>query len=264
MMEKILAIAKEAGEIILRQYRKPHAIQIKDDNSPLTQADLASSRFISESLRFSGFPVLCEESVVEYGVRKTWTRFWMVDPLDGTREFLEGNGEFTVNIALIDHGRPLLGVVYAPAMGVLGWAEENKGAYQMTSDGTPLRLNSALSDPCIGVCSRSHDSPEVESFYRRNGITKNAPVGSSLKFLRVAEGKAGLYARFSGSKEWDTAAGHIILVEAGGWILGNESRKVLTYNKNDLRNDVFIAGSANRNPGELLWNEPPPLSKRSS
>lgn len=256
MTETLLQIAKDAGSILLNLYNKPISVEWKQDESPVTQADVASSAFIRNALKSSAIPVLCEEAEVPYSTRKQWSRFWLIDPLDGTKEFIKGTDEFTVNIALVEFGRPTLGVVYAPALGLMAWAEHGKGAWQMGKDGTPLRLDSTLADPFTGVRSRSHDSPEIDRFYALNGVTRDTSIGSSLKFLKVADGSAGLYARFTGSKEWDTAAGQVILIESGGWILGNETRQALRYNKPDLGNELFIAGAGNLNPEGIKWTQP--------
>lgn len=252
MIRTVLTIAREAGECILEHYERSPAFRLKADQSPVTAADEASSQLLCERLAALGFPVLSEEAEVDYSVRRTWETFWLVDPLDGTKEFLKRNGEFTVNIALIDQARPVFGVVYAPALDQMAWAVLGNGAFLESPEG-PLRLDCRTAEASVGLASRSHSTAGVEAFYRRNGIQTLDAVGSALKFIKVARGEAGLYARFSGSKEWDTAAGQLLVTEAGGWVRPQNGRAPLLYNKEDLENGNFVAGSGNVDPGNLEW-----------
>ncbi len=253
MIEKAIAAAREAGVLVMTHYRKAVHTDFKEDLSPVTEADLAASRCIRNALAESGLPVLCEEKVIDYAERQTWNRFWLVDPLDGTKEFLNANGQFTVNIALIENGRPTLGVVHAPALNLLAWAVEGQGAYLQSEEGESKLA--ARSNGRVGMQSNSHPSSRVDQFYSNNGVAKTESLGAALKFIRIAQGAASLYARFTGSKEWDTAAGQIILLEAGGWMLEPKSRKPLAYNKADLRNQDFVIGCADWDPATLKWPE---------
>ncbi len=244
--------ARAAGEIILNHYRKSVRVSLKADASPVTEADFAACAAIRSVLESSGIPVLSEEKTVDYTVRKHWDSYWLIDPLDGTRDFLDQTGEFTVNIALIEKRAPVLGVVYAPALEELAWAVQGQGAFLETPLGkTPLR---AISQSKTGLCSRSQ-SNVLDTFFAENGIRDKNPVGSALKFIRMAQGKAGLYARFTSSKEWDTAAGQVILTEAGGWIQTPDSKGPLQYNKSDLRNSDFVVGASNWDPESVKWPE---------
>ncbi|MBY0369269.1 3'(2'),5'-bisphosphate nucleotidase CysQ [bacterium] len=252
MFPRSLEIARMAGDLILAHYQKETSVSLKSDGSPVTAADQESSDLIARELAFTGFPVLSEEAEVEYSIRKNWTTFWLVDPLDGTKEYINRTGEFTVNIALIENGLPVFGIVHAPALELLAWAERGKGAFLETAEGT-RRLDCRKTDSRVGVHSRTHRSKQCVEFFQRNGMERDETVGSALKFVRIAEGKAGLYARFVGSKEWDTAAGQILLQEAGGWILRHASKTAPTYNKEDLENGDFIAGSGTLDPRSLDW-----------
>lgn len=237
MIEKVINIAKEAGEIIMSHYNDL-SYSKKVDGSPVTKADLDSSSFISQSLvnQFN-LPVLSEEKLIDYNERKTWKKYWLVDPLDGTKDFLQKNDEFTVNIALISNERPILGVVYAPALDECWWSEKNKGSFK---DGSII-LNRSKRKRLIGYDSRQHQTKETKNFFKLNNIVDIKQAGSSLKMCKLAEGKADIYPRLNGTKEWDTAASEIILEEASCSMLSYPDRNQLIYNKKDLRNPFFVA-----------------------
>ena len=265
-LEELLHIAiqasLEAGEEILEVYESGDPeTKLKEDKSPLTQADLRSNRVISSKLEETGIPILSEEGVgIPYETRKGWTYFWMIDPLDGTREFIKRNGEFTVNIALIEQNTPILGVVYLPVLKRLYYAFKGFGAHridridQYGTNSDPLKLiphASGLPDQDKGkitrvVASRSHLSPETKEFIEllesNDGKVEMLPAGSSLKLCLIAEGKAEVYPRLGPTMEWDIAAGHIVITESGGTVLKLDDTS-LDYNKPDLLNPWFVAKS---------------------
>jgi 3'(2'), 5'-bisphosphate nucleotidase len=241
-LTRIIAISKQAGSLILEWYgdESCHVVN-KPDASPLTEADLASDFCIGEALSGTGIPVISEERECAYPERKNWGQFWLVDPLDGTKDFLERNGEFTVNIALIRQGTPVLGVIHAPAAGLTFFAQANNGAF-CEKGGRIVRL------PCtqptsslVATVSRQHLTVRTREFLKINGINKSEPKGSALKFGMVASGKATIYPRFEGSMEWDIAAGQCILTESGCRIVDLVTGDSPRYNKPSLLNNPFIA-----------------------
>ena len=210
MLQQVVKIAKKAGEIILKYYNNLSevSIQYKEDSSPLTTADLESNQCITEALKKNfEFPVISEESVPEYAIRKDFQTFWLVDPLDGTKDFLAKTGQFTVNIALIESGIPTLGVIYVPAMDLMYYAQKGFRAFL---NGKPI-YNSSTRKQLIATDSVFHSSIETQNFLKTHGIDQVLKFGSALKFGKLAEGVIDIYPRFEGSKEWDIAAGHIIL-----------------------------------------------------
>jgi len=239
--------------IINTYYKSKPEVSFKADRSPLTAADLASNKFIINSLSDldKGIPILSEESLVDWAVRKNWTRYWLVDPLDGTKEFINQNGEFTVNIALIEKNEPIIGVIYAPALSTLYYASKNKGTYKLfcdqkinsLSDSTRIITNHKKSSDHFKVFkSRSHSNEEFENWVK-DFVDDYELIekGSSIKFCKLAEGKADLYPRFGSTSEWDIAAGHIILTEAGGELESVDRKKILYNNKESVINPHFIA-----------------------
>jgi len=242
---KVCEIAKAAGSAIMNIYGGDHGVEYKDDSSPLTLADKASNRVIEEGLRqhFPQIPILSEEGKdVPYEVRSQWQRFWLVDPLDGTKEFIKRNGEFTVNIALIEEGKPVAGVVYVPAQDKLYRGEAGQGAWIQQGTDDPQQIHVRLPDLDKGltvVMSRSHPSSELEQYLKGIKVADSLPVGSSLKLCVVAEGKADIYPRLGPTMEWDTAAGHAVVEAAGGTIRSPEGEP-LRYNKRNLLNTYFV------------------------
>ena len=234
----------EAGTAIMRLYQQANfEVEFKADLSPVTAADKAAHTIIERKLALTGIPVLSEEGVsVPYQSRKSWKVFWLIDPLDGTKEFINQTNEFTVNIALIQNNRPKIGVVYAPALGVLYWNDYKGGAWKQEVD-KPMQQIFTNDRKVIQniVASKAHSTPATEEFIRRypEAITKT--VGSSLKFMLVAEGLADCYPRFGPTMEWDTAAAHAIVEAAGGAVIDYENGKPLTYNKEKLFNPWFVA-----------------------
>lgn len=246
MLNELITFAKNAGAAILKIYysEKSPGFVLKSDLSPLTEADLQSNRILVCALRKKfALPILSEEMTVDYQERKKWTKFWLLDPLDGTKEFLSGNGEFTINIALIESGKPVLGLIYAPALNLLYFAEDRKGAF---CNGRKIYNRSSRKN-LIALDSRFHSTNATKLFFVKHGIKKIATVGAALKYGKIAEGKADIYPRFNGTKEWDTAAGQIILQQAGGKMIDYQSQKELRYNKPDIKNNYFIASRKDLN-----------------
>ncbi|SNR92204.1 3'(2'),5'-bisphosphate nucleotidase CysQ [Desulfurobacterium atlanticum] len=259
-----ITTALKAGDAIMKIYERDFTVEEKADNSPLTEADRVSHKIIVTHLH--DFPVLSEEGKeIPYEERKNWEKLWIVDPLDGTKEFIKRNGEFTVNIAFVEKGVPVLGVVYAPAIGVLYYGGQGFGAFKVengdfsflediTSSEVFWRELSkvAVSLPVIDdrkeivvVASRSHRNPETEEFIRqiekKYGKVKTISQGSSLKLTAVAEGKADVYPRIAPTMEWDTAAGQAVVEAAGGKVVEYETGNLLRYNKENLLNPYFVA-----------------------
>ena len=245
LLDAILAVAREAGDAIMAIYSTEFAVEIKDDQSPLTAADKASHEVIVAGLARVGgdLPVLSEESrTIPAAERRSWNRYWLVDPLDGTKEFIKRNGEFTVNIALIDNGEPVLGVVIAPALGIEYTAARGIGA-EKSSHGSPTDAIqiSQLAKPLRIVGSRSHADPTLTAYAEALGDHELKPMGSSLKICLVAEGAADVYPRLGPTSEWDTAAAQAILECAGGGMMDTDGRPVRYNAKDDLLNPYFIA-----------------------
>ncbi len=249
--EGVIRIAREAGAAILEVYNGPDFnVEHKDDNSPLTAADQAAHHVIADGLAAltPDIPVLSEEGRdIPYAERSRWERFWLVDPLDGTKEFIKRNGEFTVNIALIEDGRPRFGVVYAPALDALYVGDVGVGAWKQVDDGerTPLQVRApGAGEGHAVVKSRSHPSGELAEYLETIQVADSVPVGSSLKFCVVAEGRATLYPRFGPTMEWDTGAGHAVVEAAGGRLVrADAADQPLRYNKENLLNGFFIVSA---------------------
>lgn len=238
--------ALQAGVKILDIYNQPNfEVSIKEDSSPLTQADRCAHEHICSILEATGLPILSEEGTdIPFEERKGWEWFWMVDPLDGTKEFIKKNGEFTVNIALIKRDTPVMGVVYVPVQGKLYFNSGSTEAFCIV-DGHMNALKSktvALDEPQPTViASRSHLNPETESYIKALDRPNIISRGSSLKFMVIAEGKADVYPRFAPTMEWDTAAAHAIVNASGGKVLNQITQTPLIYNKQSLLNPSFLA-----------------------
>ncbi len=241
-MNSLLKTAKKAGEETLKIYEKEFDVNYKDDNSPLTKADLASNEIICSFLEknYPDIPIISEENKnIPYEIRKNWEYCWLIDPLDGTKEFIKRNGEFTINIALIHKQIPVLGIVYAPVLDEIYYAKKGEGAFK---NETPLPIPQ-LRDTFKVVVSRSHLSDETKELIKE--LKTDKPIetvskGSALKFCLMAEGSADLYPRLGPTMEWDTAAGDAICREVGRKTLVYETRKPLLYNKENLLNPHFI------------------------
>ncbi|MBN2782176.1 MAG: 3'(2'),5'-bisphosphate nucleotidase CysQ [Campylobacterales bacterium] len=255
-LEKIVEIAKDAGEVVMEIYKRDFAVEYKDDKSPLTEADLKANELICSTLKklYPAIPIMSEENKeVEYGIRKGWDYYWCIDPIDGTKEFVKKNDEFTINIALMKKDTPVLGVVYAPAIGKIYSAKKGCGAY-LNFQKLPLKLEKKH---FTVVASKSHLSDETKAFIealkqKHPNLEANSR-GSSLKLCMVAEGSADIYPRVSPTMEWDTAAADAIVREAGKMTyiydesisaleyLENQDRlKPVVYNKENLLNSFFI------------------------
>ena len=254
-MENLLDLAKKAallaGKAIMEVYATPFEVYTKDDDSPVTQADLRASQIIKEILKPTGLPFVSEEDLPPD--RSDFERYWLVDPLDGTAEFVKRNGEFTVNIALIDNRRPVLGIIYAPVTDTL-WYNDDDKVYKDTGYGTFACLlsrvpQSQVSRPFTVLVSRSHRTQEVDDYINKvlRPSHPNLVIdtqGSSLKFAQLAEGTADVYVCYSKTKEWDTAAAEAILCATGGKVLRINDSKPLEYSKKEYPNPPFVAWAA--------------------
>ena len=260
-MKELLKIAiiatLEAGKAILKIYNSGEFnIEIKGDNSPLTKADTASNNVIMSFLKKTDIPILSEEGRdISYQERKDWKQLWIIDPIDGTKEFINRNGEFTINVALIEDHKPIIGVVYAPVTGELYFSSKKLGAFKMVVDlknfdietiilnGKKLPLNREENKFTI-VASRSHMSKETEAYVQEirdtYGEVNLISKGSSLKLCMVAEGTAHCYPRFAPTMEWDTAAGQAICENAGFEVIDWKTKQNMLYNRKDLLNNWFI------------------------
>ncbi|MBF0219009.1 MAG: 3'(2'),5'-bisphosphate nucleotidase CysQ [Gammaproteobacteria bacterium] len=241
-----LELAIAAGREILRFYDSGYAVEVKADHTPVTEADVAAHHLIVAGLKAldATIPILSEEAdeSVTVAVRQQWPRFWLVDPLDGTREFIQHTGEFTVNIALVEAGRPLLGIVYAPVLGCYYYACRGHGAYKREGTGEPQRIFVRDCDPhhVVVACGHSSCSLQLQQLFDNLPGYEVISLGSALKSCLVAEGGADLYARFGPTSEWDTAAAQCIVEEAGGQIT-NMKMQPLRYNLNPtLLNPHFL------------------------
>jgi len=258
LIEPVVALAEEAGRAILEVYATDFDVQSKDDESPLTQADLASNRRIVAGLGAltPELPIITEESgLPDFEQRRGWERYWLIDPLDGTKEFVKRNGEFTVNIALIDSGRPVFGVVHVPVMQKTYVGCEGVGAQLRQRDrpAAPIHVNPKSRQPVRVVGSRSHRGASLDAYLARLGDHEIVPMGSSLKFCVVAEGGADLYPRLGPTSEWDTAAAQAVVEQAGGRVVTLDG-KAMTYNsKSDILNPhFFVIGADDRDWLALL------------
>lgn len=247
LLDKLLEIADTASQKVMEIYQTDFQVQTKDDNSPITEADLASHRVITEGLKklTPNIPILSEESAnAPWEERKHWTRFWLVDPIDGTKEFTNRTDEFTVNIALIENGEPVMGVVTAPALNEAYWGIKGQGAWKREADGSERRLEVIEPAGAIrAVASKSHMNEDTRHFIKQLGEHELVQAGSSLKFCRIAEGEADIYPRLGPTCEWDTGAAHAVLVAAGGKVTQLDGTP-LVYGKEDVLNPYFVASGA--------------------
>ncbi len=256
-LETAVQAAVKAGEAILEVYARDFDVEFKSDRSPLTEADKRSNEVILDALIPTGIPVISEEArAMDYKERAGWDLCWIVDPLDGTKEFIKRNGEFTVNIALVEKGSPVIGVVYVPVKRDMYFGSKKTGSGKFPiREGGPLHLGAILlhaekftkamiPGKYTVIASRSHLSPETEKFIaekrQEHGEVEKISAGSSLKLCLVAEGKANVYPRPAPTMEWDTAAGHAVAQYAGCKVYDFHSKEELRYNKQDLHNPWFI------------------------
>jgi 3'(2'), 5'-bisphosphate nucleotidase len=249
-LEKLI---RSAGEAVLEVYHSAFTVTTKEDRTPLTLADQRSHALLAEGLGriAADIPVLSEEGAdIPYEERRSWRRFWLVDPLDGTKEFIKRNGEFTINVALIEDGRPVLGLVLVPDQDRLFIGDVRQGCVEKNRNGVrSLRIHAPdPSKPFIVVATRSHPTAAMEAFFRHLPPHERLPRGSALKFCAVASGEAHCYPRFGPTWEWDTGAGHAVVEAAGGVVVDPQGRP-LSYNKPDLVNGYFLVGPS------LAWME---------
>ncbi len=247
MIDVILEIATNAGEEIMRVYEDADRfgdVEHKSDNSPLTVADRQAHLIIMEALQqtYPDIPILSEEGDhTDFTTRSQWNRFWLVDPLDGTKEFIHRNGEFTVNIALVESHRATMGVVHAPALNRSFCGDIHQGGYRIDADGNRQRLKiNNRSHDRVAVRSKSHAAVEEEAVLKQYGVRDCVSVGSSLKFCYVADGTADLYYRHGPTMEWDVAAGQAVVESAGGRVLSGTGPEPFRLNKPDLLNGSFL------------------------
>lgn len=251
----MVGIARQAGKAILEIYDSDFEVIRKADGSPLTLADQNANAIIERSLEAlePQLPIVSEESRRPVAaVRNEWRRYWLVDPLDGTKEFTKRNGEFTVNIALIDDGAPVAGVVHVPVSNTTYFASEAEGAFKQCADDEPvaIRSSSYKGGKAVVVASRSHANPLLTEFFSQLDEYETLSMGSSLKLCLVAEGRADVYPRFGPTSEWDTAAAHCVVNAAGGRVTDMDGA-VLQYNKPDILNPWFVVTGA----GDYPWLE---------
>jgi len=249
-IDKILAIAEKAGKEILEIYQREFIIEEKKDRSPITEADKKSNDIIIEGLLkyYPKIPYISEETKqTPYEERRGWKHLWLIDPLDGTKEFIKKNGEFTINIALIEDQTPILGVIYVPVKDIFYYAQKDKGSFKIEDGTTSEPISTTFEtnkERLVLVGSRSHGREALNEYLEKKrkeySEVELISSGSSLKFCLVAEGKADVYPRTGPTYEWDTAAGHAIVLESGKEVYEFESGKPLVYNKENLLNSWFV------------------------
>jgi len=260
LQQDVLDISRRAGEAILQVYGQEIIVEHKEDASPLTQADLASHHLIIEALHALTplVPVLSEESAaLDFSTRSRWSEYWLVDPLDGTKEFIKRNGEFTVNIALVQNHEPVLGVVHVPVTGISYCGLRNAGARSVSASGIAESISVRIpcADPVIVVGSRSHPNPALQKHLAPLGSYELVSMGSSLKFCLVAKGKADFYPRLGPTSEWDTAAAHAVVNAAGGKVITLDGLPMRYNTKASLLNPEFLViGDSSRDWLSLFAN----------
>ena len=248
LIEQLIEISKEAGEAILKVYNTDFDYQIKEDSSPLTKADTLSNQIICARLKIltPDIPILSEEnSGISFGIRSLWKQYWLIDPLDGTKEFIKRNGEFTVNIALIENNSPVIGIIHIPLTNETYWGSSFNGSFYIKEDNQKetLCVKKDNTNSVRIVASRSHPSEILDSFLKVTGNYKIITKGSSLKFCLIASGQADIYPRFGPTSEWDTAAGQAIVEFAGGKLITID-RQSMRYNLTEsYLNPYFIVAS---------------------
>ncbi|WP_303292786.1 3'(2'),5'-bisphosphate nucleotidase CysQ [Marinobacter sp. ST-43] len=244
ILPDVIKIADEASEKVLHIYQSDFKVNYKEDRSPITAADIASHDIIVKGLRqiSRDIPILSEEGAeISWEERKKWRRFWLIDPIDGTKDFTQRTGEFTVNIAMIEDGEPVMGVVTAPALKEAFWGIRGEGAHMRDRTGRVHRIRVAEPKETLRVvASKNHLNEETRAFIEALGSHETVQAGSSLKFCRIAEGHADIYPRMGPTSEWDTAAAHAVLVAAGGKVQTPEGQP-LVYGKENILNPNFIA-----------------------
>ena len=258
LIDPVVALAEAAGKAILEVYSSDFEVQSKEDSSPLTQADLAAHFCIIAGLEelTPGVPIISEEAdLPDYAERDQWRRYWLIDPLDGTKEFVSRNGEFTVNIALIDHQEPVFGVVHIPVQGMTYIGCKGYGAERRDSNGgrESISVSPHSSSPVRVVGSRSHRDPSLDAYLENLGNCDMMPMGSSLKFCVIAEGGADLYPRLGLTSEWDTAAAQAVVEQAGGSVVTLDGKPMKYNTKESILNPhFFVIGATDRDWLALL------------
>lgn len=243
-IDKLIEIARQAGKIILNHYDDDCAVEIKDDNSPVTIADVEADKFISAELAkiLPEIPIISEEGNKQLSPDQQNGKFFLVDPLDGTKGFIKKTGQFTVNIGLIENKKPVAGVIYVPVADDMYWGIVGQGAWK---NGEKIECSKVPDASLRVVASKSHRTPETDEYINKLDVAEIVPAASSLKFCLVAEGKADLYPRFGRTMEWDTAAGQAIVEAAGGTVENSEGTQ-FAYAKNEIfENGFFIARGRN-------------------
>ena len=245
LIDPVVALAEDAGREILKVYATDFDVESKDDQSPLTQADLASHHCIAAGLKAltPDIPIISEEDgLPDFETRRQWQRYWLIDPLDGTKEFVNRNGEFTVNIALIEDQRPVFGVVHVPVQDKTYLGCEGYGAELRESGAEPqdIAVSDTASDPVRVVGSRSHRGASLDAYLENLGESEMIPMGSSLKFCVVAEGGADLYPRLGPTSEWDTAAAQAVVEQAGGKVVTLDGKPMKYNAKKEILNPHFF------------------------
>lgn len=255
MIDNLIEIVRKAGEIILKIYNSDRfEVELKEDNSPLTKADKASNKFITDSLLASSdFPIISEESIPPHSERINYKKYWLLDPLDGTKDFIAKNDEFTINLALMEFNKPVIGIVYAPALDELAFAIKGKGAC-LFKNGTKIKLPIKYNNNLVLAKSRFHDTEDVLKFSELNKISESRKIGSALKFIKLAIGEVTIYPRYNGSSEWDIAAGHILVKEANGNLFDIVTKKEPEYGKESLSNNFFIAYNSSVDINKIIMD----------
>ena len=248
LIEQLIKISKEAGKAILEVYNSDFDYELKEDLSPLTKADTASHNIICERLEAltPDIPILSEEnSDIPFNIRSQWNQYWLVDPLDGTKEFIKRNGEFTVNIALIEDKIPKFGVIYIPVSNEIYWGLENHGSYYQKNihEKKRIQVSEITHNPLRIITSRSHENIIPQSFLDQIGNPEIINKGSSLKFCLIAAGEADIYPRLGPTSEWDTAAGEAIVKYAGGYVTTMKGDQILYNKKESFINPNFLVSS---------------------
>ena len=244
LLHTVISISRQAGEKIMEIYGGEFKVDVKEDQSPLTEADLAAHHCIVEKLsKLSDFPIISEESSeIPFSQRKQWETYWLVDPLDGTKEFVKRNGDFTVNIALIHRHKPILGVVYVPVKRQCYYAANTIGAFKQTDNevAQPITVKAVNQEKLVIAGSRSHVTSELEHYLNNLPEHELISIGSSLKFCLVAEGIADVYPRMGLTNEWDTAAAQCVVEQAGGKVVELDGQELRYNNKESLLNPYFL------------------------
>lgn len=257
LLENVQAIVETASIAVNAIYAQDFEFSLKEDGSPLTQADITAHHIICDGLqKIAPYPILSEEGLgITWQERKTWGKYWLIDPIDGTKEFIKKTGEFTINIALIENGIPILGLVSAPALQTTYIAAKKHGAWKINSTGlkTLIHVKQPQTNAWKVVGSKAHGNAEVEAFSKKLPNATLVSMGSSLKICAVAEGAADIYPRFGLTSEWDTAVAHAIVDAAGGQILTHDLMPLRYNTRNSLLNPPFIVCANRHSQWSALW-----------